>query len=136
MSGGGLHEERVRVIIHLPHSSANQAKAFRDILKYIKQQRTKAIPVTGYTHSSFRPSVYTGFWWGVPDEQYGQAGAKDTWVRDDIVVLMVDLQMSFQDDRLSDLLARLKNKIFEIYQRHKSQQEEVWIVSHGMFRQL
>ena len=131
----GLSEERVRVVCHLPYRDApNYRQAFDEIIQYIRQQRSRSVPVTGYTRSSLRPRVFVGYWWGVPDAKRNQRDAKPEWVPDEIVVLMIDLTTNLQDDRLSKFLRRLKVRILKIYATHRCKQQEIWIITHDSFR--
>jgi hypothetical protein len=131
----GLNEERVRVICHLPFNpQPKYDKAFRRVIKYIRSQRNAAIPITGYTHSDFRPCVFTGYWWGIPDAKRNDRTARDAWVGDHIVVLMIDLQTNLQDKRLDRFVPRLKKEIKNIYGRYKCRQQEIWIIAHNSFR--
>lgn len=131
----GLSEERVRVVCHLPYRDAlNYRKAFDQIIQYIRQQRGRTVPVTGYTRSSLRPRVFVGYWWGIPDSKRNQRGANSEWVPDEIVVLMIDLAINLQDERLAKFLRRLKARILGIYSKHRCKQQEIWIIAHDSFR--
>jgi hypothetical protein len=131
----GLSEQRVRVICHLPYRpGTGHREAFQNIIKYIKQQRLRALPVTGYTYSSLRPTVYQGFWWGIPDSRRNDPNAKPEWVPDDIVILTIDLATSLQDPQLVKFVERLKARIFKLYEDHGCSQDEIWIIAHDSFR--
>lgn len=78
----GEHEERTRVVCHLPLNSAAEEKAFKEIIAYLEAEREKKIGVDGYTYSD--PKAFFGRWWG------GDA----TWVSDKIVLLIADYRIA------------------------------------------
>lgn len=134
MSKIGLHEDRVRVICHLPCKDEPQEHAFYEVIDYLQSQRTAPVPVTGYTHSSLRPNVFWGYWWGRPDEKHDQPRARKKWVPDKIVILIVDYGVEFSDRQVSEIVGQLKAAIVKAYESFKCPQEDFWITAQALIR--
>jgi hypothetical protein len=135
IANAGLSEERVRVICHLPlRIDPGYKEAFQKVLKYLERQRNRVVPITGYTHSSFRPPAFHGFWYGTTDAERDSKNAGPAWVYDPVVLLIIDVESNLQDSRLERLLERLKGRIFKIYEDHGCLQSEIWIIAHNAFR--
>lgn len=130
----GLHEDRTRVTCHLPYNTSQHAKAFKRIIRFLRSQRRRNLGVTGYTHSSLRPTAFTGYWWGTPDDRRNEPTAKPTWVADKIVTLTVDYKVDFGDERIAEKTAHLKENIESAYAEYGCKQEEVWIVAQAITR--
>lgn len=128
----GLHEERVRVICHLPCGNDKEEHAFYDIIKYLQSQVDAEIPVTGYTHSAIRPCPFFGYWFGKPPRSPRRAHRR--WVEDKVVLMMIDYQLNFTDMRVSALVKALSEKLVVAYQENDCKQKEFWIVAQQGFR--
>lgn len=89
-------------------------------------QRREPIGVKGFTHSEFRPTAFWGFWW--------DAGRR-RWIKDKILLVMVDYRLSFNDERLSVKVEELKRVIRKWYRRYGSPRDEVWVVAQQVIRQ-
>jgi hypothetical protein len=122
----GEHEERTRVICHLPLNSAAEEKAFKEVISYVETQREKKIGLEGHTYSD--PKAFCGRWWGV--------GAN--WISDKIVLLIIDYRIALTDhhNSLSDKIRELKNKVHQSYAHYGRPQEEVWVVAFSVTRHL
>jgi hypothetical protein len=123
-SATGEHEERTRVICHLPLNSAAEEKAFKEVVAYVEAQREKKIGVEGYTYSD--PKAFFGRWWSVDN----------TWVSDKIVLLIIDYKIALTDPHasLSEMIRELKDTVHQSYAKYGRAQEEVWIVAFGVTR--
>ena len=82
--------------------------------------------MNGYTHSQLRPGVFHGYWW--PED------AEDP-VHERIVLCLVDYLLDFDSPQLSDQVRELKQTIRRCYRKHRSPQEEIWVVAHPILRQ-
>lgn len=121
-------EERIRAVLHLPLGNINQAKAVRDVVAYIKGLRERPEKgVTGFTYSSSTPFAFKGYW----------CNAEGVWIADYIVICTIDfISSGDQEYALWDDLAELKSFVFEAYKRNASEQDEIWLVTHPIRRQL
>jgi hypothetical protein len=119
------HEDRTRVICHLPLNNAAEELALKDVIAHVEAQRRRRVGVDGYTYSD--PTAFHGRWW--------QVEGRD-WVGDQIVMLMVDYRISLTRKRvsLSGEIARLKKCIQDAYRKHGRPQEEIWVVAHRVTR--
>ncbi len=124
--GIGLHEDRVRVVCHLPLNHRQEEKAVLLVLGYLKEQRKEAVGVKGFAHSELRPAVFRGFWW---DKK------KRDWVEDKIALCIIDYRLDFSDPRLSTKVEELKDTIKSCYRRCGLPQQEIWVVAHHVLRQ-
>jgi hypothetical protein len=130
----GLYEERTRVVCHLPCSNEKHECAFQDILKYLRKHRTAAIPVNGYTMSTTRPVAFIGNWFGKPSSLSDQLNARNRWIPDKIVLLVVDYEINFSDQRLSRLVQDLKNELATAYSKWECPETDFWVVAQQIFR--
>jgi hypothetical protein len=46
------HEDRTRVVCHVPLNNPQEEKAFKEIVEYLQAQRRKRIGVDGFTYSA------------------------------------------------------------------------------------
>jgi hypothetical protein len=106
----------------------NQAKAIADIIAYIKEIRTRPeTGITGFTYSSMSPSVFRGVW-------CDEGGNRIT---DNIVLCYLGFNSSGAQELTSwQEIAALKNAVREAYAKYGSHQDEIWLVSHQVRRQL
>ncbi len=122
----GGYEERTRVVCHLPLNGPEEQEAVNAIFAYIESLRQKPLGVKGYTHSSARPPSHFGAWW---------SPSRRRWMREKVVLLIVDFKISFADQELTRVLAELKEVIREAYSHFTGQpQEEIWFVAHHLVR--
>lgn len=121
----GLHENRTRVMFHLPLNDTKEEKAANKVVQYLQSQKQEDGGVKGFTHSVFRQTVFRGWWWSQATEQ---------WCQDQIVLFMVDLKIDFADQRLSAQIRELKKTIRHWYRYFGKPQEEIWVVAHPITR--
>ena len=122
----GQHEDRTRVVCHLPLNNSAEERALKRVIAYVEAQRRKHVGVDGYTYSD--PGAFCGRWWSA------RAGE---WVGDRLVLLMVDYQIALPRPRVSlaEEVARLKAVIHSAYRKFGRPQEEIWLVTHRVTRQ-
>jgi hypothetical protein len=122
---GEQHEDRTRVVCHLPLNSVAEEKAFKEVIAYLESQRKLRIGVDGYTYSD--PKAFFGRWWS--SKQGG-------WMEDRIVLLIVDYHIDLSDQRVSlaEKVAELKQILHDAYRRYHRPQDEMWVVGHRVTR--
>jgi hypothetical protein len=127
-ANAGISDGRVRVICHLPYRDQLKfRKAYDEVILYVRTQRTRKPPVTGYTHSDTLPvPVFHGYWWGKP-----KPGAKYQWISDEIVMLFIDVKTNMHEKSFLQFLKRLKKHILAVYSKNKCSQQEIWIVAQN-----
>jgi hypothetical protein len=128
----GVFEERARVICHLPCEGSRQVQAVRRVFSYLKGCRTAPVPVVGFTHSEILPTTFRGLWFGKRAED--SPTARRRWIPDKIVVLILDYETDFSDERLQRVVDDLANKLREVYTAVGSQQSDFWIIAERVFR--
>jgi hypothetical protein len=121
----GQHENRTRVVCHVPLNNAQEEKAFKDIIEYLQAQRRKRVGVEGYTYSA--PTAFSGRWWS-PQE--------GGWMGDRIVLILIDYRVDLANLKvsLSEEIAQLRQTIGDAYARRGRPQEEIWVVSFPVTR--
>lgn len=115
-------ESRTRVSFFLPVNGYPESRAVLSIIRYLKSQATNKYGVTGFTHSALSDPIFFGEWWAQP-----------AWIRDRVVLFMVDYS---QDERLEGALIRLRRAVFRRYAAIGSPQQEVWIIAQQAIRHL
>ena len=121
-------EERLRVVLNLPLGNSKQAQAIADVIAYIKGIRQRPnTGITGFAYSSASPPIFRGMW----------CNDDGNWITDDIVFFYLDFNSS-GDQELANWqeIADLKAAIREAYAKRGSEQDEIWLVSHRIRRQL
>jgi hypothetical protein len=122
----GGHEERTRIVCHLPLNDAGEHQAVDAIFTYLEGLRTQPLGVKGYTHSAARPPSHFGAWW---------SSSRRRWMREKVVLCFVDYKVNFNDQELTLILAELKDKIRTSYAEFTGkEQEEYWVVAHHVVR--
>jgi hypothetical protein len=121
----GEHEDRTRVICHLPLNDAEEERALKDIIAFLESQRKKKIGVEGYTYSD--PSAFFGRWW---------SSSHTGWMSDSVVLLITDFKIALTDQHVSlgEKVAELKNTVHQSYEKYGRPQEEIWVVSFRVSR--
>jgi hypothetical protein len=121
----GQHEDRTRVVCHLPLNNAQEEKAFKDIIEYLQAQRRKRIGVDGYTYSA--PTAFSGRWWSAQE---------GNWMGDRIVLLLIDYRVDLANVKvsLSEEIAQLRQTIRNAYAQRGRPQEEIWVVAFPVTR--
>jgi hypothetical protein len=84
------HEERTRIVCHLPLNSAQEHQAVDAVFTFLEELRTKPLGVKGYTHSAARPPAHFGAWWSSKRRQ---------WIRKKVVLCLVDYKVRFSDQQ-------------------------------------
>ncbi len=121
----GFQELRTRVSFFLPRRSIQEEQAVRSVIAYLQTQLNGDPPVTGFTHSSFPMTVFSGFWWN--DD-------RAEWQRERVILFTVDYDVDLEDRRLAAALGRLYRVIQRRYERYGSPQQVVWIITNGVVR--
>lgn len=121
--GLGLHEERTRVICHLPVGHPMEEKAMMKVLSYVDGLRRTKTDVKGYTKSSIRPIAFRGCWRG-----------EDGIVEEDVVIVIIDYRLAFSDSRTPQFVKTLHEKVCNEYERAGRPQEVVWVVAQQVLR--
>jgi len=109
-------EIRTRITFFLPVNNDREHRAASAIIRYLRQQRKRHVVVSGFTHSQFPDTVFTGYWWS------------DQWIREGIVLFVVDYQFALDSRELQQALRRLKQTIKQRYESYGSKQEEIWVI--------
>jgi hypothetical protein len=122
----GGHEERTRIVCHLPLNDAAEHQAVDAVFSYLEQLRTQPLGVKGYTHSAARPPAHFGAWW---------SSSRRQWIREKVVLCLVDYKVNFNDQHLTRVLANLKDAIGGTYSHFTGKpQEDYWVVAHHIVR--
>lgn len=122
----GGHEERTRIVCHLPLNDAAEHQAVDAVFTYLEGLRTQPLGVKGYTHSAARPPSHFGAWW---------SSSRRRWMREKVVLCFVDYKVNFNDQELTRILAELKDNIGKAYTKFTGKpQEEYWVVAHHVVR--
>jgi hypothetical protein len=120
----GRYEVKARVTFFLPVNDIDEVQAFLAILRYLHEQRTSQIPVTGFTTSSLPDTGFSGEWWD---------STHNDWLEEIVALCIVDYPLPFHDPQLRQALEELKRKIDQEYKDHNSEQEQIWIVVQEAF---
>lgn len=115
------------MVFNLPISNRDEEKAIYLIIDYLQQQRESLASIRGFTHSLLRDAVYRGYWWSSQRQQ---------WIRDKIVLFIIDYFCSPRDPVLTNHLRELKTSISNAYRRYGRAQEEIWIVASPVLRYI
>jgi|SRR3989339_1381133 len=124
----GIHEERTRIFLYLPYNNPAEAKAVGEVIGYLKSKRKTPQGkgrITGYTQTRSLPTVVEGFWW---------SKKKKKWVHDNLILLIIDHEFKITDTRLHTEVDDFKKIIAQFYSQEGSQQEEIWVATHGVWR--
>ena len=120
------HEERTRVVCHLPLNNSDEHLAVDAVFTYLESLRTKPLGVKGYTHSAIRPPAHFGNWW---------SSLRRKWIREKVVLCIVDFKVGFNDHELSQVLTDLRQALKNAYEHFTGKkQEEFWVVAHHLVR--
>lgn len=120
-----FREGRTRVIFNLPIEDENEERAVSDIIDYLQSQRISQLGLRGFTHSILKNAVFCGYWWSDDTQQ---------WIKDRIVLFIIDYLFDVDDHVLIQHLRELKRIVSEAYRLYGSMQEEIWLVSHKVLR--
>jgi len=120
-----INDENTRVEIFLPYIKAGEKSAAIGVINNIKKSRnpgSKTYRYKGMTHSSTGSPVFTGAW---------RDTKKSKWVLDRLVILTLDLDISYQDSqKVEQEVSRLKNEVKNCYVQNGAKQQEIWMVAH------
>jgi hypothetical protein len=120
----GRYEVKTRVTFFLPVNDTDEEQAFLAILRYLQEQRTSQIPVTGFTTSTLPDTGFSGEWWD---------STSNGWLEEVVALCIVDYSLPFHDARLQQAIGELKRKIDQEYKDHNSEQEQIWIVAQEAY---
>lgn len=115
-------EARTRITFFLPARTPSEELAVYAITRYLEQQRSNQVAITGFTHSQFPDTVFSGYWWD------------DQWYREGIALFIIDYDLPPEDRSLRQTLRRLRQTIERRYKSYDSVQQEVWIVAERVLR--
>jgi hypothetical protein len=79
------------------------------------------VPATGFTHSSIRPAVLTGYWW---------SSRRQRWVTEQVSEFIIDYNLRIETDQLDSTAEQLEQTIKEFYLQNQCRQDEIWIIVH------
>jgi len=121
------HEERTRVFCHLPvNSGPGDFRVIDELMDYLQLQRKKSLNLTGYTKTVQFPAVMEGFW---------RSSTRKQFLKEDVVMFIIDFDLTIRDGRLWETIAELKQYIKGKYLQHTGKvQDEIWVVAHSIFR--
>jgi hypothetical protein len=120
----GFSEERTRVTCFLPLGatpSESQAafNAAQDVMGSLGN------PVTGFTHSSLRPAVFTGNWW---------SEERQRWVPERVAELVIDYLTTLDGKDIDGIIGELEQRIRCMYKQRGYEQALIWIVAERVIR--
>lgn len=120
----GFSEERTRVTCFLPLGatpSESQAafNAAQDVMGSLGN------PVTGFTHSSLRPPVFTGNWW---------SEKRQRWVQERVAELIIDYSTPLDSKDIDAIIGELEQKIKYVYKQRGYEQALIWITAERVIR--
>jgi hypothetical protein len=121
----GLHESRTRVTFFLPATGAAEQKAILAVIRYLEEQRKKQVSVTGFTRSQLHEPIYFGEWW---DDLIMN------WVRERVVLFIIDYELYHEDPQLTSALRRLKRAIEKRFATYGKEQKVIWILAQAALR--
>ena len=107
----------IRVSYFLPLTNANDQTAYYRTLDYLRSPLPAPVgrsPVSGFTVSGSDPPAFTGFYW---------SEGQQSWLRDSIAILFVDLPAS---EPIDEIARALKADVARFYAGEGSPQEEMW----------
>jgi hypothetical protein len=114
------------VTCHLPLTNAAEEKAVNKVIGYLERQRKERIGVQGFTRSSLKSPVFRGYWW---------SSGRRRWVRENIVLFIIDYKLDFDDERVSVKVAELQGEVQRWYEHYTGKpQDVVWVVAHSVVR--
>lgn len=121
------YEERSRVFCHLPlNPRSNEHRIILDLVNFLESLRTKNVNLKGYTKTIEFPPVMEGFW---------RDSTRKHFLKEDIVLFMIDFERTIRDRQLWDTIAEIKHFLEERYLFHSGKaQDEIWVVVHSIFR--
>jgi len=130
----GIYEERTRIHLFLPNTNPLEGKAFQRIIGYLKERKIetgietqkKEPIIKGFTFSSPRPSAFSGFFWSPKEKE---------WLKpEDVIIIIIDYELRLRDFEIEKEIGNIKNTIAEIYRGEGSEQEEIWVTVHQIWR--
>jgi hypothetical protein len=124
----GIHDERTRIVFFLPSNNASEANAVNALIALLKQRRQPPPgrgKITGFTQSRSIPAAFEGFYW---------SANRRRWILDRVVLLTVDHEFHITDSRLHAEIDEWKQTIATLYLDHGSRQDEIWVITHPVWR--
>jgi hypothetical protein len=124
----GIHEERTRIVFFLPNNNPAEAEAILAIIDLLKQRRRPPRgrgKIQGFTQSRSIPATFEGFYW---------SSRRRRWIHDRVVLLTVDHEFSITDPLFHDEIDEWKQTISQLYSDKGSPQDEIWVITHPVWR--
>lgn len=124
----GIHEERTRLVFFLPNNNPAEADTVLAVIDLLKERRRPPRgrgKIQGFTQSRSIPAAFEGFYW---------SANRRRWVRDNVVLLTVDHEFRITDPRLHSEIDEWKQTIAELYFDNGSPQDEIWVITHPVWR--
>lgn len=130
-------ERRVRVTFFIVAGTKGEIDAVEDVYGYLDSQcyleEERELPVTGFTYSAIPwpvppphpvipimgETIFVGHWWQITEE-----GQKIPY-RERVVLFLIDFPAFPEEWKLDEYIVTLKSRIFAIYERRGSPQEEI-----------
>src|SRR5579884_367299 len=104
------HENRVRVVCHLPINNDLQEIVLFEFLKLLQELRgIQGAEIGGFTLSRLESPVFFGYWWSKD---------KNQWARDNLVLCHLDYKADPTVRPVSQVIRQLKERIEELYKIH------------------
>jgi hypothetical protein len=123
----GAHEERIRVVCHLPVNNDDQEFVIFQFLKMLRELKdVEGAEIGGFTMSRVESPVFFGYWWSEDQQK---------WVKDKLVLCYIDYRADPTIRPVSQVVRELKENIENLYLVHAKAEEEIWIVAHPVVRQ-
>jgi hypothetical protein len=126
--GLGIHEERTRLVFFLPNNNPAEADAIDALIDLLQQRRRPPRnrgKIKGFTQSRSIPAAFEGFYW---------SATRRRWIHDRVVLLTVDHEFRITDPRLHAEIDEWKQTIAQLYFDKGSRQEEIWVITHPVWR--
>ena len=124
----GIHEERTRLVFFLPNNNTAEAEAILVIIDLLQERRRPPRgrgKIQGFTQSRSIPAAFEGFYW---------SSKRRMWIRDNVVLLTVDHEFRITDSRLHAEIDEWKQTIANLYSDNGSPQDEIWVITHPVWR--
>lgn len=111
----GLYDDKVRINVFLPANDAKERMAIDRSLDLVRGM------YNGVTQSLIRPVSFEGWWWDAK---------RNKFVRDKIVVLLVDAPYEISDGNLDQDVEQIKLEILNFYKQAGKKQKVLWLTVH------
>ena len=139
-------ERRRRVTFFLVAETIKHKEAVLLLIGYLDNQFAdlkmfgkSELPVTGFTHSAIpfeariktlEEGIFWGHWWSEEKVKLQMLES----ITERVVFFLIDLPSVAEEWKFDENIVLLKTKIFELYEKFQSPQEEIWIVKQDIYR--